>query len=444
MRSRVRNDSSCATCADVQRLGTRLLLVAGSAVLAACSSKYKELAITPTRGPTESPVTQMAGVTGAATKGAAGFPAQTGMPGTGGNPTLIVSGGRGSAGTPAADSSNEACASIAAEATARRLPSDIIWSIDTSGSMSSSFAAIQQALVDFSSEVVAAGIDAHIVLLAGTGLCVPPPLGSGMCGPPTVVPFPTPTAGPPMAAPDSHPPSFVHLNAQFGANDGMRTLLDSFSEYKAQLRPNARTQLVITEDGGPLVSADAVRAHIEGRQAATTAPAWAPPLLPDHYVWNGVVCSNGRGVAGCSDGFGAAPTTTMELIKATGGILGDLEQAGMPGQDPFGPLLKQLAQAVIEGSMLSCEYEIPAAPKGEMFDRDRVNVVYTAGQGQETTYPRFEALDKCADKPGWAYDDAAKPTRVLLCPEACKAVQDDATGRMRVAFGCATVIAVPD
>jgi hypothetical protein len=291
---------------------------------------------------------------------------------------------------------------------------------------------------------VAAGIDAHIVLLAGAGLCVPPPLGSGMCGMGSVPPFPMPTAGPPEPAPDTQLPNFLHLDAQFGANDGMRTLLDGFWQYKGQLRPNAPTQLVITEDGGPLVTPDAVRAHLEGKQAASATVAWDPPMRPDQYVWNGVVCTNGVGIAGCSDGFGAARTTVVDLVKATGGILGDLEEAGAPGQDPFAPLLKELAHAVIQGATLSCDYEIPPAPTGESFDRDRVNVVYTSGKGDDTTYPRFGALGECADHIGWAYDDIADPKKVSLCPQACSAVQNDVAGRMRVEFGCATVIASPD
>jgi hypothetical protein len=138
------------------------------------------------------------------------------------------------------------------------------------------------------------------------------------------------------------------------------------------------------------------------------------------------------------------PTTTLELIKSTGGILGDLEDAQMPGKDPFGPLLKELAAAVIKGSTLSCDYEIPPPPQGEKFERDRVNVVYTPTQGAETTYGRFDSIDLCGEHIGWSYDNAADPKRVLLCPKACEAVQGDLNGSIRVEFGCATMIASPD
>lgn len=355
-------------------------------------------------------------------------------------PTLIPSSSAGSASQAAAGSGDSAvCGSVGAEAKAQLLPSDIIWAIDTSGSMSASFPAIQQALVDFSDKVVAAGIDAHIILLAGAGLCVPPPLGSGMCGVGSTSPIPIAAPGPPASAPDTQPPALIHLNAIFGGNFGMGTILGNYDLYKEHLRPNARTQLVMTEDGAPPYTADAVTAHIEGRQSATGAPAWDPPLRPNHYVWNGVVCANGVGVGACN-AFSSVPTSLLELIKNTGGILGDLDQAGTAGRDPFGPLLNELALAVIEGATLSCEYEIPTPPKGEQFDRDRVNVVYTSNkQGAKITFPRFDTLEQCADREGWTYDDPANPKRVLLCAKACESVQKERDGSMRVEFGCATV-----
>lgn len=145
------------------------------------------------------------------------------------------------------------CASVGAEAKAQLLPSDIIWTIDTSGSMDATFPAIQQALIEFSNEVIAAGIDAHIVLLAGPGLCVPPPLGSGECGM-GIGPIPIAPVGLPPMAPDTKAPNYLHINAPFGSNGGMGVLLDNFPMYKQMLRPDARVQLVMTEDGGPSIS----------------------------------------------------------------------------------------------------------------------------------------------------------------------------------------------
>jgi hypothetical protein len=78
--------------------------------------------------------------------------------------------------------------------------------------------------------------------------------------------------------------------------------------------------------------------------------------------------------------------------------------AGKTGAaDPFAGLLDKLAQAVIIGAKVSCDYAIPAAPRGESFDRNKVNVLYSSGSK----------------------------------------VQGDAKARIDVKFGCDTVILRP-
>ncbi len=334
------------------------------------------------------------------------------------------------------------CGGLSVEAEAVLLPTDVVWAIDTSGSMTASFPAIQQALNDFSTKVVNAGIDAHIVLLAGaapalggaTGLCVPPPLGSGSCGP-------AGTLG--GSAPDSNEPTFLHLDVGFGANQGMGVLLDNHASYAHMLRPGARTQLVLTEDGVPPMTAQAVIDHIEGRASATLTPPWNPPLQPGDWVFNGVICSSG-GTSTCLLAL-LPPTTTLELIDQSGGLLSNLDDASNPATpDPFAELLDELAEAVIVGARLGCEYAIPPPPAGETLDPSLVNVRFTGGDQSETTFPRLADGLECADNEAWTYDDPASPTQVLLCPAACGRASADIAARIDVTFGCETEILRPD
>jgi len=328
---------------------------------------------------------------------------------------------------------DDECGGVSARTEAERLPTDVIWAIDTSGSMIASFPAIQQALATFSQKVIDAGIDAHIILLAGAELCVPTPLGSGACGGAA-------TLG--GAAPDSREPAFLHLDLPFGATLGMATLLDNHASYKHLLRPNARTQLVLTEDGAPPMTPAAVTDHIEGRASATLVEPWSPGLAPGSYQWNGVVCSAGTGLGTCLLAFGA-PQTTLDLIAATDGLVSDLDAAGNPdAEDPFAALLDKLAEAVIVGAKVSCDYAIPAAPAGETFDRDRVNVAYTSGTAS-ITFPRATDEVECGDELAWKYDDELAPTRVALCPAACAEVQADPEALIDVRFGCESVLLAP-
>lgn len=361
--------------------------------------------------------------------GYAGYDATLGLPGapgggsTGGNP----SGG--------ADS----CAGINAAAEAKLLPVDIIWAIDDSGSMIPSFPAIHAALNRFSSDIAAAGIDAHIVLLAGQGICVPAPLGSGQCGSGGGIGGGGLGGGliAPPRAPDSKAPNFLHLGTPFGYSAGMGVILDNFPHYKQMLRPNARTHLVLTEDGAPPMAAAAVVDHVEGRRGATAAGPWSPALRPATWTFNGVVCKSGLGGGACLTAF-QVPATTLSLIESTGGVLADLSQAGAAGADPFASLLQALAAKVIVGAELSCEYDIPPAPAGQAFDRNLVNVLYSQDTQPEKLIPRAPAA--CDANSTWRYDNDTQPSKIVLCPAACSEVRARQGAKLRVQFGCATTV----
>lgn len=346
----------------------------------------------------------------------------SGEPPAAGNPGRA---GEGPAGT--GGSGGDSCAGLQERAEARLLPSDVIWAIDTSGSMTASFPSIQQALNDFSARVIAAGVDARIILLAGSGLCVPVPLGSGQCGPSTGV------VGAPAL--DTREPEFLHLDIPFGWSQGMSVILDNHGLYQHLLRPDSHVQFVLTEDGPPPMLAADVTDRIEGRGLNP----WDPPLAPGSWTFNGIVCVNGIGVSTCLISM-AVPTTTLELIQNTSGIVADLDLAGQAGADPFAELLDKLATAVIVGASISCEYTIPPAPPGETFDRERVNVVYTNGQGVQVTYPMVPAHVGCGANQGWKYDDEAQPSKVVLCPAACEVVQQDLEAQISVEFGCETLV----
>lgn len=373
----------------------------------------------------------------AANGGAGGAAGGGGSGGSGGGGATGGVGGFGAIGG-AGGSAGDDCGGITARAEAQLLPTDVIWSIDTSGSMGASFPAIQQALNAFSQRVVAANIDAHIILLAGAGnggLCVPAPLGSGNCGAAA-------TPGGPAA--DSREPFFLHLDLPYGSSEGIPTLLDNHNAYRHLLRPNARTQLVLTEDGAPTLTPAAVTAHVEGRMSATLTPAWMPGLVPGSYQWNGIVCSMGLGAGACFLAF-LVPQTSLDLVAQTQGLLGNLANAGVMGAtDPFADLLDRLAEQVIVGARVSCDYAIPAPPQGETFDRALVNVEFTSGAAQTRVFPRAADNVPCMDALAWKYDNETTPTRVVLCPAACTLAQNDVDAQVDVSFGCATELLIPD
>ena len=104
-------------------------------------------------------------------------------------------------------------------------------------------------------------------------------------------------------------------------------------------------------------------------------------------------------------------------------------------------LLDRLAEQVIIGAKVGCDYEIPPPPAGETLDPGAVNVVYS-NPSQSLTFPRVPDGASCGNNMAWTYDNPASPTRVELCPAACDVVEVDAEAVVDVLFGCETVLLI--
>jgi hypothetical protein len=96
----------------------------------------------------------------------------------------------------------------------------------------------------------------------------------------------------------------------------------------------------------------------------------------------------------------------------------------------------QDALAKVRGKAVPCEYLLPAKVASGEIGVGFVNVEYTPGSGAAQSLPQSAT---CAAF-GWRYDDPAKPTKIILCPQACAAVQGDSKAQVDVLLGCATVI----
>jgi uncharacterized protein YegL len=95
----------------------------------------------------------------------------------------------------------------------------------------------------------------------------------------------------------------------------------------------------------------------------------------------------------------------------------------------------------IRGAALGCEFEIPPPPDGQELDPDEVNFSYTPkGTGMPKILLRADNLDACNNQPGWYYDNANAPTKIILCPASCATVQADTKAKVEALFGCKTQI----
>lgn len=111
-----------------------------------------------------------------------------------------------------------------------------------------------------------------------------------------------------------------------------------------------------------------------------------------------------------------------------------------PAQTPEKTQAELLAAVnLIRGKSISCELPVPAPPAGKKLDPNKVNVHFTPTGQADESLPYGEA---CGGKVAWHYDDAAHPTKILLCDDTCNTVKADATGKLGVEFACVDRVVV--
>ena len=313
------------------------------------------------------------------------------------------------------------CGAVSQMAKNTRQPADIIFAIDSSGSMGTEVGFVQENMNEFSRKIIESGVDARVIvigrlkdgmsipLVETEGVCVGAPLGSGMC---------------PM---DSKPPGYVHIQDNLGDWDLFDAFVRNYPKYKEYLRPNAPKMLVGVSDDNvgkpvlspPISTPETLIAAIKGLEPSS--PMWSK------WRYSGIFC-----FTKCPFGDGAG-TTHAELVKQTGGVAGDLCL-----QD-FKPVFDELAKSVTQTSALACDWEIPPPPMGETFSPTKTNVQITL-EGKAEQLLKAPGASECGEREGWHYDDPASPKRVVACPTSCRRIQAATEAKVDLLFGCETVV----
>lgn len=313
---------------------------------------------------------------------------------------------------------NNGCDEIVDKADLGPRPQDIIFAIDTSGSMIQEAAFVQEQMNSFSIQIEAANVDPHIVLLAeypfliSPGICIDPPLGSGGC----------PDS-------DSNPPKFIHVpDSDIASSDALQRIIALYPNYAPFLRPNAVTHVVVVSDDNSQLAA---------QDFSDQFAALSPNLV--NFVAHGIIASEDPD-ASCAAGTNCCAlaasqgTVYQELITATGGVEGNL------CDQQFQPIFQAVAQQVIGGASLACRYQIPPSPMGETFDKDQVNVEFDDGAGGSLEIGRVDTVADCAGvTDGWYYDDPADPQIIEICPQTCDKIQGFSSASVAIKFGCQTI-----
>lgn len=377
----------------------------------------------------------------------AGGTSGDGGAGVGGSGGISVGGAGGNInfdaglGGSGGDLGDSGCSTYTDEAKQTYEPADIIWAVDTSGSMMEETAAVQTNINAFSQQIAATGIDVHVVMLAAypflilPGICVPAPLGSGQC---------------PPAGSDTKLPNFWHHpTAVVESVDAALRLVQLFPDYKFMLRPGVfKYVVVVTDDdskNNPNSSGDAGK-YDNNPAGFITDFTNLDPMMKDaaggrmwklSSIYSFTQCSNAANIG----------QAWKQIVNTTGGVHGDICNCP-PGQtqacaQTFQKVFDELAKKIIAGSKpLACEWTIPPPEPGKTLDPNKVNVEFVdqASGTPKTIYHVANAAACDGTLGGWYYNDNNAPTTIKLCPTSCTEVTGAAQGsKINVVFGCATL-----
>ncbi len=325
---------------------------------------------------------------------------------------LTECGGAGDAGSPpAADGGFMGCAAAPFPAMNTIAPVDIIWVIDSSGSMDGEARIVQDNMNNFVTAISASGIDYHVVVITDPSfVSVPPPLGTDTM-------------------------RYRFINHGVGSHEPLQALVSQYPMYMDFLRPTAVTHFVIVTDDESNLASGEFQTTMTGLLGhAFVAHAIASPD-ESHATCGFPFCPTEPGCTGPNGDAADIGREYMSVTAATGGRFFSICTLD------WSALFTELSAAIAIGVAIPCTFEIPAPPVGMTFDRTRVNVVYTSGDPPTETVIGYVAdYSACDAAGGWYYDDPAAPTTIVLCPASCDVIGVAMSGSVDIALGCETVI----
>ncbi|WP_437828226.1 hypothetical protein [Sorangium sp. So ce1153] len=374
----------------------------------------------------------------------------------------IGSGSTGNMGGAPPVTPDTACVATVAEATLTKLPVDIIFVIDNSASMANEIISVQNNINDsFAAIIGESGIDYRVIMISAHGtaqvddsICVGAPLSSASCAP--AVP----------EQPGNNPPVFYHYSHEIRSNDALCVLLGSYNAVQPDqygLAPNGWSEwvreeslkviTVITDDHVGCQSThlerniyiddtrqelDDVVEDFEGLLFGLDPAVFGDASAPK-YVFHSIVGlqentpatdaygPDGDVVEGMC-GTAVAPGTGYQaLSKRTGGLRFPLCQTSS-----YDVVFRKIAEGVITGAVVACDFAVPDSPPGEVIDLSTVVVQYTPGDGGEPqSFDQVASAQACAAGSFYIANDT-----ITLCPDACQAVQADAGAAVDVLYGC--------
>jgi hypothetical protein len=326
--------------------------------------------------------------------------------------------GDGSSGLPPTPGDFLECAADRFEA-GRGRAGNIVWVIDSSGSMDEEAALVQENLNQFVESIVQAGLsDYRVVVMTEQGfVSVPEPLGSDTA-------------------------HYRFVDEEVGSEEPLSDLLGRYGDYADFLLPGATTHFVVVTDDESEIPASEFVASMQGelgaapfRVHAIASPPGAPSAPPEQgNDWEDLFGGGDDDDTGCvgTRGNAAAPGAEhWEAAALTEGLTFSICEEDWSG------LFSELATAVSDAATIPCELPLPAPESGSL-DENLVNVVLSTDGQAAQAIPRVQGSSACGSNAGWYYDAPDAPSRIFLCPSSCQVAQTAAL--LDIALGCDTLV----
>ncbi len=279
---------------------------------------------------------------------------------------------------------------------------DIIWWIDTSGSMGQEAKYLNSNLNSFANFIANSAIDYRVILIGKSigsiKVCVGPPLGGANC---------------------SGGPKFLPVQEYISSKNGLDRIIQTYPKWKHFLRKDAVKNFVAVTDDNAYKSATWFISQLQSIGADQFKKT---KDVPHGFINHSIVGYPSK--SQCST-LASVGTVYLDLTAKTKG-----EKFKICEQN-WAPIFQKLAKSVIESVKPACTQKIPL-PTG-VSNGKGVTVNYVAEDDYFNVPPT--ANNSCpASGVGYTLDNPNNPKNITLCPKSCDLLNGG--GNIQFDFGC--------
>ena len=378
----------------------------------------------------------------------------------GSSTSLMTTNGPGGMGGQGGD-----CAAVELESEQTLKPTDVIFVIDNSGSMSEEIDSVELNIdQNFTNIITASQVDWKVVMVTNHGnslydVCIGPPLsGTTDC----------------TQQPVEIPGQFRHYSVDVQSHDSLCIILDTF--YGSNAGGEADEYGAHPNGWGQFLRQEAVKAFVEisddgivcthngntyddndndpdGKQVAidwdkdllALAPFQFGSVAQRNYLFYSIVglAQNNPATdpwewfdpiqtSTCGSGCVAPGTGYQYLSKGTQALRFPVSQYAS-----YDAVFNGIAAGIIEGVQLPCEIDVEPPMNGQMLDWNTVDVEYTPGDmmSPTETFVDVGAEAACGASTNGYYVDTVE-NKVFLCPLTCNRLEGDLGAEIGVFLQC--------